>query len=115
MIKNKTSKLFGLVLISINILSDLSGDPGEIIAVKLNQNEVVNSHLIIEKEGVRYAMIALPFDKQGKSIKFNNRNILINEKNFGESRITIENTSMVNLSSEDSLRAFKESQLIKKR
>ena len=114
MIKNKTSKLFGLVLISINILSDLSGDPGEIIAVKLNQNEVVNSHLIIEKEGVRYAMIALPFDKQGKSIKFNNRNILINEKNFGESRITIENTSMVNLSSEDSLRAFKESQLIKK-
>ena len=80
MIKNKTSKLFGLVLISINILSDLSGDPGEIIAVKLNQNEVVNSHLIIEKEGVRYAMIALPFDKQGKSIKFNNRNILINKK-----------------------------------
>ena len=114
MIKNKTSKVFGVVLISINILSDLSGDPGEIIAVKLNQNEVVNSHLIIEKEGVRYAMIALPFDKQGKSIKFNNRNILINEKNFGESRITIENTSMVNLSSEDSLRAFKESQLIKK-
>ena len=114
MIKNKTSKLFGLVLISINILSDLSGDPGEIIAVKLNQNEVVNSHLIIEKEDVRYAMVALPFDKQGKSIKFNNRNILINEKSFGESRITIENTSMVNLSSEDSLRAFKESQLIKK-
>ena len=114
MIKNKTSKVFGVVLISINILSDLSGDPGEIIAVKLNQNEVVNSHLIIEKEGVLYAMIALPFDKQGKSIKFNNRNILINEKNFGESRITIENTSMVNLSSEDSLRAFKESQLIKK-
>ena len=114
MIKNKTSKVFGVVLISINILSDLSGDPGEIIAVKLNQNEVVNSHLIIEKEGVLYAMIALPFDKQGKSIKFNNRNILINEKNFGESRITIENTSMVNLSSEDSLRVFKESQLIKK-
>ena len=114
MIKNKTSKLLGLILISLNLLGDLSGDPGEIIAVKLNQGEAVNSHLIIEKEGIRYAMIALPFDKQGKSIKFNNRNILINKKNFGESRITIENTSMVNLSSEDSLRAYKESQLIKK-
>ena len=114
MIKNKTPKLLGLILISLNLLGDLSGDPGEIIAVKLNQGEAVSSHLIIEKEGIRYAMIALPFDKQGKSIKFNNRNILINKKNFGESRITIENTSMVNLSSEDSLRAFKESQLIKK-
>ena len=114
MIKNKTSKLLGLILISLNLLGDISGDPGEIIAIKLNQSEAVSSHFIIEKEGIRYAIIALPFDKQGESIKFNNRDIQINKKNFGESRITIENTSMVNLSPEDSLRAFKESQLIKK-
>ena len=82
MIENKTPKLLGLILISLNLLGDLSGDPGEIIAVKLNQGEAVSSHLIIEKEGIRYAMIALPFDKQGKSIKFNNRNILINKKNL---------------------------------
>ena len=82
MIKNKTSKLFGLVLIALTFKRSFRRS-GEIIAVKLNQNEVVNSHLIIEKEGVRYAMIALPFDKQGKSIKFNNRNILINEKLWG--------------------------------
>lgn len=114
MIKYIPFKLFGLLLISYNLLGDLSGDPGEIFAVKLNQNEAVNSRLIIEKDGIHYAMIALPYDKQGKSIKFNDRDILINIKNFGESRITIENTSMVNLSSEDSLRALKESKLIKK-
>lgn len=114
MIKYIPFKLFGLLLISYKLLGDLSGDPGEIFAVKLNQNEAVNSHLIIEKDGIHYAMIALPYDKQGKSIKFNDRDILINIKNFGESRITIKNTSMVNLSSEDSLRALKESKLIKK-
>tara|TARA_B100000941_G_scaffold284102_1_gene254464 strand:+ start:533 stop:1318 length:786 start_codon:yes stop_codon:yes gene_type:complete len=114
MIKYIPFKLFGLLLISYKLLGDLSGDPGEIFAVKLNQNEAVNSRLIIEKDGIHYAMIALPYDKQGKSIKFNDRDILINIKNFGESRITIENTSMVNLSSEDSLRALKESKLIKK-
>ena len=32
MIENKTPKLLGLILISLNILGDLSGDPGEIIA-----------------------------------------------------------------------------------
>ena len=114
MIKYIPFKLFGLLLISYNLLGDFSGDPGEIFAVKLNQNEAVNSRLIIEKDGIHYAMIALPYHKQGKSIKFNDRDILINIKNFGESRITIENTSMVNLSSEDSLRALKESKLIKK-
>lgn len=114
MIKYIPFKLFGLLLISYNLLGDFSGDPGEIFAVKLNQNEAVNSRLIIEKDGIHYAMIALPYDKQGKSIKFNDRDILINIKNFGESRITIKNTSMVNLSSEDSLRALKESKLIKK-
>jgi murein DD-endopeptidase MepM/ murein hydrolase activator NlpD len=57
-------------------------------------------------------MIALPYDKQGQFIKFNDRTILINEKDFGESRISIKNTSMVDLSPEDSLRALEESKII---
>ena len=40
--------------------------------------------------------------------------ININQKDFGESRITIENNSMVNLSKEDSDRTFKESKIIQK-
>ena len=57
-------------------------------------------------------MIALPYDKQGQFIKFNDRVILINKKDFGESRITIKNTSMVDLSPEDSIRASEESKII---
>ena len=85
-------KFFGLLLISFNLSSNYYGDPGEIFAVKLNQDETSSSHLIIEKDGDRYAMIALPYDKQGQFIKFNDRTILINEKDFGESRISIKNT-----------------------
>ena len=105
-------KFFGLLLISFNLSSNYSGDPGEIFAVKLNQDETSSSHLIIEKDGDRYAMIALPYDKQGQFIKFNDRTILINDKDFGESRISIKNTSMVDLSPEDSLRALEESKII---
>ena len=95
-------------------MGDYSGDPGEIFAVKLNQDGTASLHLIIEKNGDRYAMIPLPYDKQGQFIKFNERAILINKKDFGESRITIKNTSMVDLSPEDSLRAIEESKIINK-
>ena len=107
-------KFFGLLLISLNLLGNYSGDPGEIFAIKLNQDESSSSHLIVEKDGHRYAMIALPYDKQGQFIKFNDRVILINKKDFGESRITIKNTSMVDLSPEDSIRASEESKIINK-
>jgi murein DD-endopeptidase MepM/ murein hydrolase activator NlpD len=59
-------------------------------------------------------MIALPYDKQGQFIKFNDRVILINKKDFGESRITIKNASMVDLSPEDSIRTREESKIINK-
>jgi murein DD-endopeptidase MepM/ murein hydrolase activator NlpD len=114
MIKYMAYKFFGLLLISFNLSSNYSGDPGEVFAVKLNQDETSSTHLIIEKDGDRYAMIALPYDKQGQFIKFNDRVILINKKDFGESRITIKNASMVDLSPEDSIRTREESKIINK-
>ncbi len=111
-IKNKNLYFFIFLLISTNLFSDTYGDPGEIYPVKVNKN--VNSYLIIENENVRYALIPLPFDKQGQSIKFNEQVININEKDFGESRITITDTSLVNLSKEDSKRASKELKIISK-
>ena len=48
------------------------------------------------------------------SINVDGEKININQKDFGESRITIENNSMVNLSKKDSDRAFKESKIIQK-
>ena len=101
-----------LLLCSYSLQASLSGIPGEIIAIKLNSNEELNSYLTIEKDGHFYALVPMPFDKQGESIKFQSENIFVAEKNFGESRITIENSSMVNLSKEDSERVFKESRLI---
>ena len=111
-IKNKNLYSFIFLLTSTNLFSDIYGDPGEIYPVKVNKN--VNSYLIIENENVRYALIPLPFDKQGESIKFNDQVININEKDFGESRITITDTSLVNLSKEDSKRASKELKIISK-
>ena len=87
----------------LNILAELSGYPGEIYALKV-ENQEISSNLIIKIDGDSYELIPLPFNKQGKTIKVNDRDILIKEKDFGESRITITNTSMVNLSSEDSQR-----------
>ena len=101
-----------LLLCSYSLQASLSGIPGEIIAIKLNSNEELNSYLTIEKDEHFYALVPMPFDKQGESIKFQSENIFVTEKNFGESRITIENSSMVNLSKEDSERVFKESRLI---
>tara|TARA_B100001250_G_C19780418_1_gene781611 strand:+ start:1084 stop:1869 length:786 start_codon:yes stop_codon:yes gene_type:complete len=109
--KRKGSLAIFLLLTSINLLADLSGDPGEIYPVKINKN--INSYLVIESKGIQYALIPLPFNKQGQSVKFNGQIININKKDFGESRITITNSSMVDLSEEDLLRASKESKVIK--
>ena len=100
------------MLCSYSLQAYLSGIPGEVIAIKQNTNEDLNSYLTVEKNGHFYALVPMPFDKQGKSIKFQNKDIFVTEKNFGESRITIKNSAMVNLSKEDSERAFKESRLI---
>ena len=78
----------------LNILAELSGYPGEIYALKV-ENQEISSNLIIKIDGDSYKLIPLPFNKQGKTIKVNDRDILIKEKDFGESRITITNTSTV--------------------
>ncbi len=80
-----------LLLCSYSLQAYLSGIPGEVIAIKQNANEDLNSYLTVEKNGHFYALVPMPFDKQGKSIKFQNKDIFVTEKNFGESRITIKN------------------------
>ena len=106
--------IFSIILSSNNINTSISGDPGEIIAVRVNNENIASNNLKVDIKGNIYELIPLPFNRQGELILVNNKNILINKKDFGESRITIKNTSMVNLSDEDSKRAYKESQLIKK-
>jgi len=112
------SKFYFLIILSLTFLinntdASISGDPGEIIAIKLNNKNKNTNNLTVNIMGDIYELIPLPFDKQGKSISINNESIYVNNKDFGESRIKIKNTSMVSLSEEDSQRAYKESQIIK--
>ena len=111
--KIKNSSLCYLCLISFFINAERFGDPGEIIAIKASSNDL-DKYLTVEINESLYKLIPLPFEKQNDSIYVDGEKININQKDFGESRITIENNSMVNLSKEDSDRAFKESKIIQK-
>ena len=112
------TRFYFLIILSLTFLinkidASISGDPGEIIAIKVTNNNKTTTNLTVNIEGDIYELIPLPFDKQGESILINNESIYVNNKDFGESRIKIENTSMVSLSEKDSQRAYKESQIIK--
>ena len=111
--KLKNSSLCCMCLISLFINAERFGDPGEIIAIKASSNDL-DKYLTVEIGESLYKLIPLPFEKQNDSINVDGEKININRKDFGESRITIENISMVNLSKEDSDRAFKESKIIQK-
>ena len=96
-----------------NINLERFGNPGEIIAIKASKEEI-GEFLTVRINDSLYKLIPLPYDKQNDSIYVDEIKIKINQKDFGESRITIENNSMVDLSKEDIDRTIKESQIIQK-
>jgi len=100
------------IFYSLNIFGDISGSPGEIIALKASDSDKENN-LIIQIEGSFYKLIPLPYEKQDSLISVDDQSIFIKKRDFGESRITIKNDSMVNLNKMDSERAFKESKIIR--
>ena len=99
-------------LIQINLHAKLQGNPGEVFPVLAKPNKSYKN-LTVEIDGSVYELLPLPFSKQGQYIEIGDKNIYVIEKDFGESRITILDDSKVNLSEEDSQRAYKESQLIR--
>tara|TARA_B100001248_G_scaffold244154_1_gene212974 strand:- start:176 stop:979 length:804 start_codon:yes stop_codon:yes gene_type:complete len=110
----QNSSLLFLILISFYINSNNYGDPGEIFAIKVTDQNKSNN-LILPIKNSLYKLIPLPFEKQNSIIEVDGYKININHKDFGESRIIIKNNSMVNLSKKDSDRTFKEYQLIQKK
>jgi murein DD-endopeptidase MepM/ murein hydrolase activator NlpD len=52
----------------LNILAELSGYPGEIYALKV-ENQEISTNLTVKIHGDSYELIPLPFNKQGKTIK----------------------------------------------
>ena len=105
--------IFLSFVIQINLFAESQGNPGEVFPLLVQPNKDY-TNLTIEIDGSMYELVALPFSKQGQYINVRDRNIYIIEKDFGESRITIQDSSKVTLSDRDAQRAYKESQLIKK-
>ena len=105
--------IFLSFVIQINLFAESQGNPGEVFPVLVQPNKNY-TNLTVEIDGSMYELVALPFSKQGQYINVRDRNIYIIEKDFGESRITIQDSSKVTLSDRDAQRAYKESQLIKK-
>ena len=107
--------LFLFTTFSAPIKSDIVGVPGEIIAIKLADDSKVHEtqQLIINYKNTKYLIVPIPFVKKNTVLNVKEFAIKIDKKDFGESRITIANESMVTLSKEDSDRAYKESLLIK--
>ena len=100
-------------VIQINLYAELQGNPGEVFPVLVKPNKAYKN-LTVEIDESVYELIALPFSKQGEYLKVDDKSIYVIEKDFGESRITIQDSSKVTLSDRDAQRAYKESQLIKK-
>ena len=105
--------IFLCFAVQINLYAELQGNPGEVFPIIVEPNTTYKN-FTVEIDGSIYELIALPFAKQGEYIKVGERNIYIVKKDFGESRITIQDSSKVTLSDTDAQRAYKESQQIKK-
>jgi len=107
--------IFLALVLSSELKSEIVVDPGEMIAIKTAScPDIKNKQVFFYVfNKIEYAIVPSPFTKNSKLINTYCVPIKVNKKNFGESRITISDTSKVNLSEEDAQRAYKESQIIK--
>ena len=104
-----------IFFISLGLKSEIVVDPGEMVAIKLSTCPDIKKEKVFlyTFNKTEYAVIPSPFSKNSRLIDNYCVPIKINKKDFGESRITILDESKVDLSEEDSQRAYKESQLIR--
>jgi len=104
-----------IFFISFGLKGEIVVDPGEMVAIKLSTCPDIKKEKVFlyTFNKTEYAVIPSPFSKNSRLIDSYCVPIKINKKDFGESRITILDESKVNLSAEDSQRAYKESQLIR--
>ena len=107
--------LFLVFFISSELKSEIFADPGEIVAIKTSTCPGIKNKEVFfyTFNKIEYAIIPSPFSKNSRLTDNYCVPIKVNKKDFGESRITILDESKVNLSEEDSQRAYKESQLIR--
>jgi len=64
------TKFYFLIILSLTFLinnmnASISGDPGEIIAIKVDNKNIPTNNLTVNIDDDIYELIPLPFDKQG--------------------------------------------------
>ena len=95
------------------IAADLiEGQSGEIIPIPAPQDKNIDQLTFKTSSGTKQ-LISLPFVKEDLVITRHHHDVKVNWVNFGESRITINDTSKVTLSDADQARANKEALEIK--
>ena len=106
LLKNRNFLIVSISAFCCLVYSETVATPGELIAIKLNENaqEYSSNNLIIEQGKNKYMIIPVAHDQ--KEIIIGKYKIKVLEKDFGESRITISNLSMVDLNNEDMERAY---------
>ncbi|MBD62972.1 MAG: hypothetical protein CMD68_02715 [Gammaproteobacteria bacterium] len=111
---NSTNFLFLIICFCLHAKGDdlLEGISGEIIAIPAAINSK-NDLLTFKTSSGRKQLVSLPFVKQDLIITRHHVDVKVNYENFGESRITINDLTKVNLSEEDQSRANREALEIK--
>ena len=84
------------------------GDSGSIFALPVSSEYKSNEYLVFKINNRSYVIAGMPYVLEEKVIKIDDKKIKVLPVNYGESRITIENDSLVNPSSSDQERAAKE-------
>ena len=101
--------------LTLLISAEYTALPGELIAIKLKKGteNIASNRLIVDSGIHKIIIIPIPHNKKSLDLDLYDIKINVQKKDFGESRIKINNLSQVNLNNEDAARAYKESQFIK--
>ncbi len=111
---NPANFLFLIICFTLHANEDdlIEGISGEIIAIPASMN-TKNNLLTFKTSSGSKQLVSLPFVKQDLIITRHHVDVKVNYVNFGESRITINDLSKVNLSKENQTRANREALEIK--
>ena len=106
-------KFLALFLFSSNLYADLfDGNSGGIIALPVSNEYASNEYLLFEIDGKKFVIAGMPYVLEERVINIDKEKIKVLPVDYGESRITIQNDSLVNPSLEDQERAARERKLL---
>jgi murein DD-endopeptidase MepM/ murein hydrolase activator NlpD len=102
-------KFLALFLFSSSIFAAAyEGDSGGIFALPVSNEYKSNEYLLFQIDGGSYVIAGMPYVSEEKVIEIDDKKIKVLPVDYGESRITIANDSLVNPSPSDQERAAKE-------